>query len=174
MKPTPQYPRAICVIARDICDVSAPSDLRNFLRAGTLKNRSRTSTVVPSRIPVSVTTGSPPPSTRTSTPWLVPDERVRSRRCDTEATLGNASPRNPSVAMAFRSSRRPTLLVACLSIASNASSDDIPIPSSSTRIRRFPPNSTVTMILRLPASIEFSMSSLTTDAGRSTTSPAAI
>src|ERR1700691_484919 len=42
------------------------------------------------------------------------------------------------------------------------------------RIRRFPPDSTSMRIDFAPASSAFSSSSFTTDAGRSTTSPAAI
>ena len=66
------------------------------------------------------------------------------------------------------------LLVACRSSASRASSGSIPSPSSSTRISFLPPSSTATAMRRAPASSAFSTSSLTTDAGRSTTSPAAI
>ena len=47
-------------------------------------------------------------------------------------------------------------------------------PSSTTRIDRRPPPSISTSIRWAPASIEFSHNSLTTDAARSTTSPAAI
>src|ERR1019366_3925122 len=47
-------------------------------------------------------------------------------------------------------------------------------PSSAMRIRRRPPASTSTRRSVAPASSEFSSSSLTTEAGRSTTSPAAI
>ncbi len=50
----------------------------------------------------------------------------------------------------------------------------IPMPSSLTRMRRRPPSSTSSSIAVAPASSAFSTSSLTTDAGRSTTSPAAI
>src|SRR5579884_3877687 len=50
----------------------------------------------------------------------------------------------------------------------------MPEPSSATRISRRPPFSTSIRIDRAPASSEFSSSSFTTDAGRSTTSPAAI
>src|SRR6267378_2435069 len=88
--------------------------------------------------------------------------------------LGSASPRNPSVAIRSRSSARRILLVAWRSIASRASSGSMPSPSSSTRMSFLPPSSTVTAIRRAPASIEFSTSSLMTEAGRSTTSPAAI
>src|SRR5471032_258738 len=59
-------------------------------------------------------------------------------------------------------------------MASRASSGSIPSPSSSTRMSFLPPSSTLMAMRRAPASIEFSTSSLMTDAGRSTTSPAAI
>ena len=48
--------------------------------------------------------------------------------------LGSASPRNPSVRIAARSSATRILLVACRSTASRASSGAMPSPSSSTRI----------------------------------------
>src|SRR5439155_1471419 len=66
------------------------------------------------------------------------------------------------------------LLVAWRSKASMASSRDMPQPSSVMRIRRRPPFSTSMRKRVAPASSEFSRSSLTTEAGRSTTSPAAI
>src|SRR3990172_1376166 len=50
----------------------------------------------------------------------------------------------------------------------------MPLPLSITRIRRLPACSISMKISVAPASTEFSISSLTTDAGRSTTSPAAI
>src|SRR5262249_21779458 len=50
----------------------------------------------------------------------------------------------------------------------------MPQPLSVMRIERRPPDSTSTRISVAPASSEFSSNSLTTDAGRSTTSPAAI
>ena len=130
--------------------------------------------IVPSAAPVSRVDSTTPPDTRTSNPREAPRARVRSSRCDTEAMLGSASPRNPSEVMATRSSTRRILLVACRSRASRASSAVIPSPSSSTRTRRFPPSSTVTATRDAPASRAFSTSSLATDAGRSTTSPAAI
>ena len=51
---------------------------------------------------------------------------------------------------------------------------EIPTPSSRTFTRRAPPPSISTSIRVAPASTLFSTSSLTTDAGRSTASPAAI
>ena len=57
---------------------------------------------------------------------------------------------------------------------STASSRDMPLPSSLMRIVWRPPSSIARSIDVAPASSAFSISSLTTDAGRSTTSPAAI
>ena len=48
--------------------------------------------------------------------------RVRSTKCETDAMLGSASPRNPSVLIAPRSSGVAILLVACRSTARRASS----------------------------------------------------
>ena len=66
------------------------------------------------------------------------------------------------------------MLVACRVKAMPASSGLMPQPSSLIFMYVAPPllNSTVT--LDAPASKEFSISSFITDAGRSTTSPAAI
>ena len=50
----------------------------------------------------------------------------------------------------------------------------MPCPSSEMVMRPSPPFSRATRTVRAPASIEFSTSSFTTEAGRSTTSPAAI
>src|SRR3990172_6478629 len=50
----------------------------------------------------------------------------------------------------------------------------MPQPSSLTRMESMPPPLTSTAMREAPASRAFSMSSLTTEAGRSTTSPAAI
>ena len=99
--------------------------------------------------------------------------RVTNRNRDTLAMLGTASPRNPSVRIAAKSAAVRSLLVAWRSSESNASSRDIPQPSSLTRINAEPPRSMSTRISRAPASMLFSTSSFTTDAGRSTTSPAA-
>src|SRR4051812_30170923 len=95
-------------------------------------------------------------------------------RRDTEAIEASASPRKPSVPTDSRSASVAILLVACLATASGSSSRAMPAPSSSTWMRRMPPSSSVTEIARAPASRLFSSSSFSTDAGRSTTSPAAI
>src|SRR5690625_7683382 len=50
----------------------------------------------------------------------------------------------------------------------------MPSPSSITLISFMPDSSMLTWISEAPASMEFSISSLTTELGRSTTSPAAI
>src|SRR6516162_9183255 len=86
---------------------------------------------------------------------------------------GNASPRKPKVRMSSRSSLG-NFEVAWRSTANARSSRVMPAPSSLTRINRRPPPS-VTISMRVaPASSAFSTSSLTTLAGRSTTSPAAM
>jgi hypothetical protein len=162
------------VINRETWVASATSDLRNLRRAGRLKNRSATSMQVPSLVPISRADAILPPSIRISVPLCAPRARVRRTKCDTDAMLGSASPRNPSVRIAPRSSGVLILLVACRSTASCASSASIPSPSSSTRISFLPPSSIVTVMRVAAASSAFSTSSFTTDAGRSTTSPAAI
>src|SRR4029453_9095772 len=98
----------------------------------------------------------------------------RRARRESGAVASSASPRNPRVRMARRSSAARSLLVAWRRTLSTASSRDIPEPSSVTSMRRVPPPSMTTRTERAPASRAFSPSSLTTEAGRSTTSPAAI
>ena len=58
--------------------------------------------------------------------------------------------------------------------AMSTSAPVMPVPSSVTRMSCRPASFSSTVMTRPPASIAFSTSSLTTDAGRSTTSPAAI
>src|SRR5262249_2537610 len=86
---------------------------------------------------------------------------------------GSASPRKPKVVILKRSSS-PSLEVACRSTASVRSAAPMPSPSSLTRMRESPPATVTTSIARAPASSAFSTSSLTTLAGRSITSPAAM
>ena len=93
---------------------------------------------------------------------------------DTAAILARASPLNPSEITFSRSSAVFILLVACLKNAVLMSPSGIPHPSSLMRINVVPPSFISTVIFCAPASIAFSTSSLTTDPGRSTTSPAAI
>ena len=92
----------------------------------------------------------------------------------TDAMLASASPRKPSVAMVSRSLISASLLVACGRNAVRISSFNMPVPLSLTLMSRVPPSATVTEMSVAPASMLFSTSSFTTDAGRSTTSPAEI
>ena len=147
--------------------------LRNFRRAGTLKNSDATSTVVPRARAAGSATLTRPPSMRTRCPSPAASAVTTSTRA-TAAIDASASPRKPSVPTRWRSSKLAILLVAWRSKASRASSRPIPEPSSATTIRRFPPASSSTRTSEAPASRAFSTSSFTTDAGRSTTSPAAI
>src|SRR5690554_5733103 len=100
-------------------------------------------------------------------------QEVSSRR-DTELIEASASPRKPRVATRSRSSRSVILLVAWRDRASGRSSWAMPRPSSRTRNSFTPPCSTSISTRVAPASRLFSSSSLMTEAGRSTTSPAAI
>ncbi len=130
--------------------------------------------VVPSGAPMADGSLTTLPSAVTTVPIAAPRSRVTSLTRATEATLGSASPRKPRVTMENKSSARDILLVACRSKARDASSRFIPHPSSDTEIISSPPPAISIRTARAPASIEFSTSSFTTDAGRSTTSPAAI
>ena len=100
--------------------------------------------------------------------------RVSISNRDTEAMLGRASPRNPRVRRLRRSSTARILLVAWRFRAIRAFCSVMPQPLSATRIYSVPPSKIVTSILSAPASRAFSTSSFTTEAGFSTTSPAAI
>ena len=91
----------------------------------------------------------------------------------TEEIEGKASPRNPKKLMLNKLSSG-SFDVACRSTAIGNSSLSIPLPLSETTIRLLPPSDKVTSTDVAPASIEFSTNSLTTEAGRSITSPAAI
>ena len=93
---------------------------------------------------------------------------------ETAAMLGSASPRKPNVPTDSRSSSLASLLVANRSNAVATSSSAMPTPLSVTRMYSMPPPLISTDSLVAPASREFSTSSLTTDMGRSVTSPAAI
>ena len=88
--------------------------------------------------------------------------------------LGSASPRNPSVLISVKSSAWRILLVACGKNAVFKSSFSMPQPLSTTLISSRPAFTTVISTLVAPASMAFSTSSFTTEAGRSTTSPADI
>ena len=147
---------------------------KNLRRAGTLKNRSLTIIVVPRGPPVRRHSSSAPPRSFRDVARSSPGVRVRSSNSETEAMLGSASPRNPSVWRLLKSDAARILLVAWRFRARRALFSLIPVPLSATRIYSVPPSNTVTSTLSAPASSEFSTSSFTTDAGFSTTSPAAI
>ncbi len=117
-----------------------------------------------------------PASRSCATPWPSSISRVRDSTVmrETEAIEGRASPRKPKVWMFSRSVRSWILLVACRSSATFSSSGVMPQPSSEMAISPMPPRRTDTSTRVAPASSAFSTSSLTIDAGRSTTSPAAI
>src|SRR5579862_378439 len=114
-----------------------------------------------------------PASTSMAQAWGSFACRVAIDNRATEPIDGKASPRKPSVRIDTRSSSA-SFDVAWRSTASARSARLMPSPSSVTRMRRRPPPSVSTSIRRAPASSAFSTSSLTTLAGRSTTSPAAM
>src|SRR5512134_3679348 len=154
--------------------ISVRGLLRNFRRAGTLPKRSETSTVVPGGAPIDRGGATAPAATSISAAWGCPAGRVTILTFDTEAIEGSASPRNPYVAIFRRSSAVRILLVVCRRTASSTSPAVIPIPSSDTRsVKGNAPETSASMRVAF-ASTEFSRSSLRTEAGRSTTSPAAI
>ena len=100
--------------------------------------------------------------------------REDSFNLDTEAILDKASPRNPRVFIRASSACVLSLLVACCASASGKSSGCMPQPLSCRLISNRPPFLISSLISEAPASRLFSSNSLTTEAGRSMTSPAAI
>ena len=160
--------------SRAMCVSSVVSLRTNLRRAGTLKNRSRTSMVVPGGCAAGRTLVSAPPSTSSCAACSAPAARETIRSRDTEPIEGSASPRKPSVVTASRSSSEAILLVACRASAIGSSPAAMPQPSSRTRTSATPPRSMSISMRVAPASSAFSTSSLTTEAGRSITSPAAI
>ena len=181
VKPTPGSASASAATASLTARASPLAERRKRARAGALKKSARTSTVVPRRLGWSSTAVTRPPSTRTRVPGspaaleeAPPSSAVSSVMRETAAIEGSASPRKPKLATRLRSSALRILLVAWRSRQTTASSRLIPTPSSVTRTSRFPPPSIAISTLRARASSAFSTSSFTSDAGRSTTSPAAI
>ncbi len=168
------FESAAFVTAAATARASASGEARNLRRAGVLEKRSSTSTSVPrGRAATSSETGPPHSIFSRIASGDVPSEVV-SVSVETEAIEGRASPRNPKVATFSKSASVEIFDVAWRSRLSRASSADMPDPSSRTRIRSMPPPSTSTSMREAPASRAFSTSSLTADAGRSTTSPAAM
>ena len=130
--------------------------------------------VVPSGQPASDCSTISPASRRRLIPSTAPAVLVSRSMRDTEAMAARASPRKPMVPMASKSSAVFSLEVAWRRKAVGASWGDIPQPLSVTRRKVMPPSRSSTVTLEAPASTAFSTSSLTTEAGRSTTSPAAM
>ena len=152
---------------------SPRADFMNFSRAGVAKNRSRTSTRVPNGCAAGTGTPLVPPSTESAQALSAPLGRLVRRSRATAPMEGSASPRKPRVRIWERSSSG-SFEVAWRSTAIVSSSGVIPTPSSTTAISAWPPSPSVTSMRAAPASSAFSASSLTTEAGRSTTSPAAM
>ena len=148
--------------------------MRNFLRAGVLKNSCSIEIEVPTGQPTCFTLFTFPPARVSLVPVSAFSVRVVNSICETADMLGSASPRKPSVLIVGISSALLILLVECLSRERRASSLSIPQPLSATLIKSLPPLLTSTATLVAPASIEFSTSSFTTEAGLSMTSPADI
>ena len=169
----PGSARARTLTASAIPRLSARSERRNFSLAGVARKRSVSSTTVPEPSAAGRTAETWPPSTVIE--WAVgaPASRLVTVNRPAAPMEGSASPRNPNVVMLRRSSPSD-FDVACRDTASGRSSPAIPLPSSTTRTKALPPLVWVTVIRLAPASTEFSTSSLTTEAGRSTTSPAAM
>jgi hypothetical protein len=139
-----------------------------------LKKRFRTVTHVPTAPEAGLGLPNVAPSTSTTAAPCISAVRLRSDIRDTLAMDAKASPRNPSVAMRSRSVVSAILLVAWGERARCSSASGMPQPSSVMRMSSIPPCSRSRVMRVAPASSAFSVSSFTTLAGRSTTSPAAI
>ena len=130
--------------------------------------------VVPRGQPASSTCPGTPPSRAREAPRGASAVRVITSTRDTAEMAARASPRKPRVPMASRSYSVRSLLVAWRRKAVFSSPAGMPFPSSVTRRKVIPPWEISTVMAEAPASMAFSISSLATLAGRSTTSPAAI
>ena len=152
---------------------SARSPFMNFSRAGVAKNRSRTSTMVPR-----LAGGRPH---RRDAAALDADlgGAVGRRRCASGSSAATpsrstAAPRRGSRASGCRGCRRRASRCSGARPRARARRPPCRAPSSLTRISASPPPAVAISIAPAPASSAFSTSSLTTLAGRSITSPAAI
>ena len=166
--------RAICATRVPTAAASAASDFINFSRAGVLKKSSRTAMGGALRAPGGLHLPGDAPLQVEAGPGLgppLPGDHVRrltaadsrqslapeAKGADGGQVLGGAE-----------------LAGGVAEKAVGSSWGAMPQPSSVTRIRAMPPERISTVTAAAPASMAFSMSSLTTLAGRSTTSPAAI
>lgn len=107
-------------------------------------------------------------------PSLASVRHVNKENLEIDAMEGTASPRKPIVSIAWISSTSRIFDVAWRSRHKRASSLFIPHPLSVMRISCLPPVLISMQMSFAPASKEFSTNSLTTEAGFSMTSPAAI
>ena len=148
--------------------------LKNFSLAGVLKNKFLTVITVPISPADSSISETSPPSTNILYAQSCSNVFETMLNFETDAILANASPLKPSVLIESRSFTVLILLVACGKIALDKSSFSIPEPLSIISINEIPPFSILISILVAFASIAFSTNSLTTENGRSTTSPAEI
>ena len=164
----------ICSITSATYPASVAAVFKNLRLTGVLKNIFLIINVVPSGAPISSILFSTPPSIIYLVPVREPGVFVISSTCDTAAILDNASPLNPNDDTVIRSSIERILLVECLKKANCIWDLSIPNPLSVTRIKDNPPSLISTVTAVDLASIEFSSSSFTIEAGLSTTSPAAI
>src|SRR5256884_3005797 len=174
MIPTVGCARASSLTSRTMTAVSVAGCLRNLRRAGVLKTSRLTLTRVPTGLPAGPAAICGPPSTSARPPPPPSRGGLPASPRATAAMLASASPRNPRVRIVRRASSERILLVACRKNASGRSTGAIPSPSSTTSITPWPAASMLIWIRDAPASTAFSTSSLTTAAGRSTTSPAAM
>ena len=149
-------------------------DLRNLRRAGTLKNRLFTVKLHPRAHDTGSWFWSFEPAMAISVPSSSVSLRVFSSTCATAAMEASASPRKPMVCKANRSAASRILEVAWRSKERRASVSDMPFPSSMTWMAVFPASVINTWMFLASASMAFSTSSFTTEAGRWITSPAAI
>ena len=157
-----------------ICLNSTLFDFKKFLLAGILKKRFFTEILVPISLTVDLLCFKSLPWTSISVANSTPGCLVIKLTCETAEILANASPLKPLDLILNKSSAFEILEVVCLSKQIDASFFDIPIPLSITWINVFPASFILILITVALASIAFSRSSLTTEAGLWTTSPAAI
>ena len=168
------YASATLVNSSSICRNSVVVLLRKWRRAGTLKKRFFTLMEVPRFTAHGSCSFTSVPSITMRVPASVVDWRVFSSTWVTAAIDASASPRKPIVRIVNRSSILRILEVACRSKLIRASVGLIPLPLSITCISSLPASLIISCISVAPASMAFSNSSLTADAGRWITSPAAI
>ena len=161
-------------ITSETLAASTEADFTNFNLAGVLKNKSCTVMLVPSGQPAGPWSFTLPPSKEMEEPSSAPFWREDSVTLETAAMLESASPRKPMVSMPISESPLRIFPVACRINASDKSSGCIPEPLSTMRMSDSPPLAISTLMEPAPASRAFSTSSFTTEAGRSTTSPAAM